>query len=180
MLCCLNGCCLMNAHSWKCSSSLYSLMNMQEYGEILVGSPQTLYIANSPVMSHGDEIKIFSSQVNIMKTSLILFGVIFLVIGGVFYFMPSQTAQATTTTVGPTTDTRTSYATIQIPPSVTYATLLIGLALLALGFILPGPAVRPQVEVRRTSTHSAMKMKEQTVDDDGNKRTVIRREEREE
>ena len=111
-----------------------------------------------------------------MRTGLIAFAVIVLVLGGLLYFVPTQTAQATTTTIGETTDTRTSFATVTVPIVWTYTVLIAGLILLVLGFALPGP----RVEVKRTSGHSSMRMKEQIEDDDGHKRTVVRHEEREE
>jgi hypothetical protein len=105
-----------------------------------------------------------------MKTGLIGFGVFFLIIGGLLYFVPSQTAQATTTTVGATsTDTRTSYATISVPLPVTYAVLLIGLVLLVLGFALPGPQAAP---IKQSSESSSTEIREDSETDDGTKRKV--------
>jgi hypothetical protein len=93
-----------------------------------------------------------------MKTSLIIFGVIFLVIGGIFYFYPTQTASATTTT-NPDTglpDVRTSSASVQIPSSVTYAMLAIGAILLILGFVLGNTERRSDrnpSSITRTTEH---------------------------
>lgn len=112
-----------------------------------------------------------------MRTSLVIFGVIFLVIGGLFYFMPSQTAKATTTTVGAvTTDTRTSYATVSVPLPVTYAVLAIGLILSVLGFALPGP--RPSTKQQTpvgpaTSESSTTETKEDSETNDETGRKVV-------
>jgi TRAP-type C4-dicarboxylate transport system permease small subunit len=104
-----------------------------------------------------------------MKTGLIAFGVFFLIIGGLLYFVPSQTAKATTTTVGATgIDTRTSYATLSVPLPVTYAVLLIGLVLLVLGFALPGP----QAPIKQSSESSSTEIREDSETDDGTKRKV--------
>jgi len=104
-----------------------------------------------------------------MKTGLIVFGVIFLVIGGLLYFMPTQTAQATTTTVGAaTTDTRTSYASVSMPLPVTIAVLFIGLVLLVLGFALPSA----QAPIKNRSESYSTETKDNLVTDDGIERKV--------
>jgi hypothetical protein len=108
-----------------------------------------------------------------MRTGLIVFGVIFLVLGGFLFFRPSQTAQATTTTVGEATaDTRTSYATVTAPPSLTYASLLIGLVLLVLGFALPGPRAPVVHDAGTDSEVSTTEVDEERELDDGVTRKV--------
>jgi hypothetical protein len=109
-----------------------------------------------------------------MRTSLIVFGVIFLVIGGFLYLMPSQTAQATTTTVGEnSSDTRTSYATVSVPLPVTYALLVIGLILAVLGFALPGPRPNgPRVEDSTTHTEEHFTETSDVEHDDGTTKKV--------
>jgi len=75
-----------------------------------------------------------------MRTSLIIFGVIFLVIGGLLYFVPMQQIEADTTTEGSGgADTRTSSASITIPAGWAYASAIIGFILLMFGLIIPGP-----------------------------------------
>src|SRR4030042_2712695 len=75
-----------------------------------------------------------------MRTSLIIFGVIFLVIGGLLYFVPMQQIKADTTTAGSGgADTRTSSASITVPVEWAYASAVIGFILLMLGLIIPGP-----------------------------------------
>jgi len=77
-----------------------------------------------------------------MRTSLIVFGVIFLVIGGLFYFMPMQqfSAGTTTTESGSATDVRTSSASVNIPVEWAYASGIIGFIFLLLGLAIPGRA----------------------------------------
>jgi len=77
-----------------------------------------------------------------MRTGLIVFGVVFLVLGGLLFYVPTQTAKSTTTVTTPqNTDTYTTQRSLNIPPSLTYAVLAIGAILLVLGFALPGPKV---------------------------------------
>ena len=78
-----------------------------------------------------------------MRTGLIAFGIIFLVLGIMAYFIPTQTTSATTTTVAPDrTDTRTSYTSFDIPWVVTNAVLIIGGILMLAGLIIPDPVVK--------------------------------------
>ena len=73
-----------------------------------------------------------------MRTGLIIFGVIFLVVGALLYFVPMQQIQAdTTTTEGGNTDTRTSSASVTVPVQWAYATGIIGLILLVMGLAIP-------------------------------------------
>lgn len=69
-----------------------------------------------------------------MRVSLIVFGVIFLVIGGLLYFVPLQQIQADTTTTG---DVRTSSASISVPVGWAYASSILGGILLILGLMIP-------------------------------------------
>jgi TRAP-type C4-dicarboxylate transport system permease small subunit len=72
-----------------------------------------------------------------MKTGLIIFGVIFLVIGGLLYFVPMQTIQANTNTSGGgSTDTRTSSASVTVPAGWAYASATIGFILLIIGLVI--------------------------------------------
>lgn len=73
-----------------------------------------------------------------MKTSLIVIGIIFLVVGALLYFIPMQNFSAdTTTTEDGSTDVRTSSASIDIPVGWAYATAIIGFVLLVLGLSIP-------------------------------------------
>jgi hypothetical protein len=75
-----------------------------------------------------------------MRTGLIIFGVIFLVLGGLLYFVPMQEIKADTTSVGNEgTDTRTSSANVTVPAEWAYASGIIGLILLIFGLAIPGP-----------------------------------------
>jgi len=74
-----------------------------------------------------------------MKASLIIFGVIFLVIGGLLYFVPTLQLQANTSTAsGGSTDVRSSSASVTIPVGWAYASAIIGFVLLILGLVIPG------------------------------------------
>ncbi len=108
-----------------------------------------------------------------MRTGLITLGIIFLIAGAIFYFMPLQSAAATTTnSQNGDTSVRTSSASFYIPWPVTLAMLLIGAALLTLGFALPGPVV-----VKRVSpddeTYDVSSTEEVDLDN-GHKRTIVR------
>jgi len=70
-----------------------------------------------------------------MRTGMIIFGVIFLVIGGLLYFYPSQTVGAQTSTG---IDVTNSSATLNTPVVWSYALLIIGGILLLLGLVIPG------------------------------------------
>jgi len=78
-----------------------------------------------------------------MRTGLIIFGVIFLVIGGLLYLVPIQQIKAGTTTVGQgNVDTRTSSASLTVPTEWAYASAIIGLVLLMLGFAISNTTTR--------------------------------------
>lgn len=74
-----------------------------------------------------------------MRTSLIIFGVIFLVIGILLYVVPMQEIKADTTTLGNgDSDTRTSSARVTVPIEWAFASAIIGFVLLILGLVIPG------------------------------------------
>ncbi len=78
-----------------------------------------------------------------MKAGLIVFGVIFLVIGGLLYYVPMQELKAGTTTAGDgSTDTRTSSASVIVPVGWAYASAIIGFLLLLFGLVIPGASAR--------------------------------------
>ena len=69
-----------------------------------------------------------------MKASLVIFGVIFLVIGGLMYLVPTQGVKADTTTVGNgATDSRTSSASVTVPVGWAYTSGIIGFVLFIMG-----------------------------------------------
>ena len=87
-----------------------------------------------------------------MKTSLIVFGVIFFVLGVLIYFVPMQEFKADTTTIGDgNVDNRTSSAKITFPVYYAYALGVIGLVLLILGFVIPN---NKRSDSRRDSEYS--------------------------
>ncbi len=106
-----------------------------------------------------------------MKTGLIVFGVIFLVLGGMLYFMPTQKAAATTTTVDEQgRDTQTSYATVEVPWPISVAFVVIGCLLLIIG-IIP----RDKVIVKEAPHSSHLVEKEEHVESkDGKSHKVVR------
>jgi uncharacterized membrane protein len=103
-----------------------------------------------------------------MRTILVIFGVIFLVIGGLLYFVPMQNFKAdTTTTEGGNVDVRTSSARVTIPVEWAYASAIIGFVLLILGLIIPdsvkvvqgprGPRGRVPARYRRSTPRRSRK-----------------------
>lgn len=108
-----------------------------------------------------------------MKTSLIIFGVIFLVIGGLLYFVPMQEFKVGTTTIGNgDSDVRTSSANVTIPTEWAYASALIGLVLLVLGFVIPSSNAKNNP--KRDSYDTVVESKENIEVGDGNKRKMVR------
>ncbi len=107
-----------------------------------------------------------------MKTSLIIFGVIFLVIGGLLYFVPMQEISADTTTVGKDeTDTRTSSASISVPIEWAIASLIIGLILLMLGILISNTT---KANNSKNHYNKVIESKENISVDEGNKHKIAR------
>jgi hypothetical protein len=117
-----------------------------------------------------------------MRASLLIFGVIFLVLGGLFYFVPMQQIRAdTTTTGGGTTDTRTSSANITVPVEWAYAFAIIGFILFIFGLAIRSPVRvrRVRDDSRRDSYEKVVETRKDVESDDGNKhKTVIERKEK--
>jgi uncharacterized membrane protein len=107
-----------------------------------------------------------------MKTSLIIFGVIFLVIGGLLYFMPMQEIKADTTTTGNgEIDTRTSSARLTVPIEWAFASAIIGIVLLVLGLAIPSSL---RNDSQKDSYEKVVESKENIEVGDGNKRKIVR------
>jgi TRAP-type C4-dicarboxylate transport system permease small subunit len=70
-----------------------------------------------------------------MRASLIIFGVIFLAIGGFLFFVPIQQFSVDTTSGS---DTRTSSALLTVPVGWSYTSAIIGFILLVFGLAIPG------------------------------------------
>jgi hypothetical protein len=108
-----------------------------------------------------------------MRTSLIIFGVIFLVIGGLLYFVPMQVIRADTTTAGNTgIDTRTSSASVTVPTGWAFASAIIGFVLLIFGLVSPNPVVRS--DSKNDSYEKVVESKENIEVGEGNKRKIVR------
>ena len=108
-----------------------------------------------------------------MRTSLIIFGVIFLVIGGLLYFVPIQKIKAYTTTIGNgNVDSRTSSARVTVPAEWAFASAIIGFVLLMLGLVIPNSALRS--DSKKDSYEKVVESKENIEFGDGNKRKIVR------
>ncbi|MDO8508914.1 MAG: hypothetical protein Q7S27_04485 [Nanoarchaeota archaeon] len=107
-----------------------------------------------------------------MRTSLIIFGIVFLVIGGLLYFMPMQQIEADTiTTEGSNVDTRTSSAMVTVPIAWAYALLIIGFILLILGFAVSDIIVRDSS--KKDSYDKVVESRENVKVGNGDKRKII-------
>jgi len=112
-----------------------------------------------------------------MKTSLIIFGVIFLVIGMMLYLIPMQRVSADTTTIGNSgVDTRTSSASVTVPVAWAFASALIGLILLILGISISGSTRRndSRNDSKNDSYEKVVESKENVEIGDGNKHKVFK------
>ena len=111
-----------------------------------------------------------------MKTSLIIFGVIFLVIGGLLYFVPMQVVKADTTTIGSgSINSQTSFASITIPQGWAYASALIGFIFVVLGFTIPNPTIKQDSKKdSKDSFDSVIESKENIEIGDGKKRKIVK------
>lgn len=108
-----------------------------------------------------------------MRTGLIVFGVIFLVIGGLLFFVPMQEIKADTTTTGTGgVDSRTSSATVNVPVGWAYASALIGFVLLVFGLFIPDQQLRS--EPKKATYETVVESKENIETGNGNKRKIIR------
>ena len=108
-----------------------------------------------------------------MRTSLIIFGVIFLVIGVGLYLVPMQEIKAdTTTTDGGNVDARTSSASVIVPVEWAYASGAIGLILFILGLAISGSNKRS--DSKKDSYDTIVESKENIEVGDGNRRKIIR------
>lgn len=107
-----------------------------------------------------------------MKTLLVVIGVIFLVIGGVLYYIPTQTAGATTTTTNNFgSNTQVSSATFIVPFQYIIASLIIGAVLLLLGLVIPSTTI---VKTQEPSEGSyTRETTEETEKGDGTKRKTV-------
>ncbi len=102
-----------------------------------------------------------------MKTSLLVFGILFLVIGGLIYSLPAQDFAAETTTTGEgNSNTYTSTASVHVPIQWAYAFGIVGLALLILGFATPG--MKPR------EVSNVVEKKESVVIRNGKKQKVVK------
>ncbi len=109
-----------------------------------------------------------------MNTTLIVLGVVFLVIGGLLYFVPLQSigAQTTTSQEGDTS-TQRAFASVIIPPSWSMAIAVIGTLLLVIGLVIPAFASIRRERVVETP-YSVIETKKDVQFGGGKKRRVMR------
>ena len=89
-----------------------------------------------------------------MRTGLMAFGIILIVIGAVFYLVPTPTGSATATTITDGDATvKSSYAAVHIPTPLSIAVLLIGFILFVTGAVLPSRGELRRMERPVSSTH---------------------------
>ena len=106
-----------------------------------------------------------------MRTSLTIFGVIFLVVGGLLYYVPMQEIRADTTTIGDgAADTRTSSARVTVPTEWAFASAIIGFILLMLGLLI----ANPRSDSKRDSYEKVVESKKTIDAGDGDKRKVVK------
>lgn len=75
-----------------------------------------------------------------MRFGLVVLGIIFLVLGGVLNFYPSQTFSAQTNVAAPgESNVVNSSAMLNIPVEWSYALLIMGALFLLIGLVMPGP-----------------------------------------
>ena len=107
-----------------------------------------------------------------MRTSLVIFGVIFLAIGIMLYFVPLQNFQANTTTTGNgNVDNRTSSASITVPAIWAFTSGIIGFILLVLGLAIPNSNKKNN---SKDSSETIIESKENVDIGDGNKRKIVK------
>lgn len=91
-----------------------------------------------------------------MRSSLIIIGVIFLIVGGFLYYIPNQQFSANTTVVtNGNPSTQTSLASVYIPTGLAAASVMIGFILLVLGMVMPDAmikTIRSPAESYKTTT----------------------------
>ena len=108
-----------------------------------------------------------------MRISLVIFGVIFLVIGGLLYLVPMQEIKADTTTIGNgDTDTRTSSARVTIPVGWAFASAIIGFVLLIFGLAISDRVIKS--DSKKDSYDTVVESKENIEVGDGKKRKIVR------
>ncbi|MFH0978043.1 MAG: hypothetical protein V1837_01945 [Candidatus Woesearchaeota archaeon] len=97
---------------------------------------------------------------------------IFLVVGGLLYFVPKREIKADTTTTGNAgTDTRTSSARVTVPIGWAFASAIIGFVLLILGLAVPNPIIRSNA--KKDSYDKVVESKENIEVGDGKKRRIV-------
>ncbi|MBI2657610.1 hypothetical protein HYX08_02850 [Candidatus Woesearchaeota archaeon] len=76
-----------------------------------------------------------------MRTGLVGFGVVLLVLGAVFFYMPIATTATAATTTEEGTTTKSVQAAAAIPPQLSIASMIAGVLLIMLGLVIPEPRV---------------------------------------
>jgi hypothetical protein len=106
-----------------------------------------------------------------MRTGLIIFGIILLLVGAGLYYVPALGGQSTTTTPS---STSTSYASITVPIIVTYLILIAGAITLILGLLIPDPVRKTIIHEPTSDRVSDIETKEEEDLDGTHKKTVVR------
>jgi len=105
---------------------------------------------------------------------MIIFGIIFLVIGISLYLVPLQVLNARTTTSGSgSTDVRTSSAAVTIPIGWSIAAAIIGFALIILGLAISDPVIIRNTASARKDSYEKVETKA-VEDRDGIRHKVVR------
>lgn len=110
-----------------------------------------------------------------MRSGLIAFGVIFLVLGVMFYFVPMQQVKASATTMeNGETDVYASSARVTVPVEWAYAFAVIGFVLLIFGLTIPSSNPRVRESPKKDSYDKVYESKESIKVGKGNKRKIVR------
>lgn len=105
-----------------------------------------------------------------MRASLIIFGVIFLVIGALLYLVPIQGINANTSNNG---NVNTSSANVTVPTGWAIASATVGFVLLIFGLVIPDANRRG--DSKKDSYDSVVESKENIeIGEGSNKRKIVK------
>ena len=72
-----------------------------------------------------------------MRTGLVVFGIVLLVFGAVFFYWPTASASATGTEISQTPTSTTVYGSATLPTQLSIAAMLAGILMIVLGLLIP-------------------------------------------